>query len=203
METLEKDMTVFHQPDAIDAAAVAIAQEIVIAERDKLLADKTATVRAIFDKLNVQYAKRRVFDRIHVGDAVYESTTIATRTADWTGLDEIFTQEVIYDPTHKKPRATYRVEVVQPEGARIMIDVTESGELHTSQMNGEQIKAITDEEEVDSIILDLVGRAEMAYTAYEMRRNAAEHDGLDPDVYSDAADADARNKLESSGYIQR
>lgn len=200
VDVLESQFDVLpHHPDTIDQVAVQRAYEIIELTAEEIQSHKAIELVKIFDKLNAQYAMRRVGNTVHVGDIISESTSFATRTADWAGLDEIFTIETIYEPVLKKPLSRYSVEMLEQDGGKTVMVLNPDGSMVCTRVN-EGVSTRLDDEAMDSAMLDLVLRAEVAVGAYEMRKEAAAEEGLDPRSYSDKADKDARTKLLASGY---
>lgn len=198
--TLERSVDVIrHQLDTIDQIADVRAHEIVDLTAEQIQADKATELVKVFDKLGAQFANRRIGSVVHVGDIISESVTFATRTADWTGIDEVFTVETIYDPILKRPMSRYAVEMLESDGGKTKMILNSDGSM-ICQKDVEGIPTRLDDVATDDAMLDLVLRAEMAVGAYEMRKEAAAEQGLDPHVYSDAADMDARSKLIALGY---
>lgn len=200
LATLERPFDVIrHQLDTIDHIADVRAHEIVDLTAEQIQADKATELIKVFDKLNAQFASRRVGNTVHIGDIVSESTTFATRTPDWTGLDEIFTRETIYDPVLRRPMSRYSVEMLNNRGKNIVVLHSDNSMRFMAETDGTQTEL--SEQEADALMLDLVLRAEVAVGAYEIRKEAAAEDGLDPRSYSDLADANARAKLIEAGYV--
>ena len=190
-----------HQPDMIDHIAAENAQKAADAVRERLHTHKAEELIRIIDKLDAQYAGRRVGNTIHVGDVIYEVTTFATRTPDWRELDEIFTIETIYDPGRTEPLQRCTVEMLDLGGGKTVVVLDMDGSISfTREVVGEPIQL--DDESAYDTMRDLVVRAEMAVGADQMRREAAARDGLDPQAYSDVADMHARGLLIAAGYRQ-
>ena len=187
-----------HQPDTIDHIAEERAHEIVDLTAEQIQTDKATELVKIFDKLNAQFASRRVGSTVHVGDIISESTTFATRTPDWTGLDEVFTRETIYDPVLRRPMSRYSVDMLSEVGKNT-VTLHSDGSMVFTREAGNDVTHLSDAE-ANALMLDPVLRAEVAVGAYEIRKEAAAEDGLDPRSYSDLADADAREKLVAAGY---
>lgn len=188
-----------HHLDTIDEIAEQRALELVELLGEQIQSDKATELVKIFDKLGAQFAKRRIGDTVHIGDIISEKTTFATRTADWTGIDEVFSIETIYDPVLKRPMSRYTVEMLEANGGKTRMILNSDGSMLGTKETADRT-LVLDDEAMDEAMLDLVLRAEVAVGAYEMRKEAAADQGLDPHVYSDVADMDARTKLIALGY---
>ncbi len=200
LTTLERPIDVVtHQPDTIDMIAKERAHEIIDHTKEQIRTDKAVELVKIYDKLNSQFANRRTGNTVHVGDIISETTTFATRTPDWSRLDEVFTRETIYDPVLRRPMSRYSVDMLNDTGKDSVVLYSDGTMVFTTEVDGQQ--TLLSEERSDDLMLDLVLRAEMAVGAYEIRKEAAAEDGLDPRSYSDLADADAVSKLAAAGYI--
>lgn len=200
VEVLERTADVVtHQPDTIDMIAEQRARELVDYLAERIRAEKAAELVKIFDKLGAQYAGRRIAQSVHFGDMISDVEVFATRTPDWTQLDEVFTRETIYDPVLKRPMSRYTVDMYNQEGKhRVVLNSDQS--MTFARVIDNDMTTLT-KAEADKVMSELVYRAEMAVGAYEIRKEAAAEDGVDPRVYSDAADAHAISLLRSAGYV--
>lgn len=193
-QTLKRD------PDLIDEIAALEALRIVEAEAESIISDKPSTLVNLFDELNKQFAGRRIVNRVDLGNATYESTTFATRTVDCSALDEIFTVEIIYDPTNEKaPSNKYTVQMMGADGEKTIVILDCDGTMKfIREIDGNS--TVLEGTITDRMILELYRRARNAFNTYEIRKAGAINVGLDPRVYSDVADMDARSKLLEAGY---
>ena len=191
------------QLDEIDEIAEQLALELVEERAEEIESEKAREVRAIFDRLNLLFAGRRVGDAVHVGRQIYEQEVFATRTPDCTALDEIFTRQSIYSPVNfKEPQRRYEVEMLERNGAKRVVILEADGSMHFWEHDSSGW-TVLDEDEANETMLDLIMRAETAVGTYEMRKAAAEADGLDPTVYTDVADGDAYEKMQLLGYTKQ
>lgn len=191
-----------HQLDVIDEVAQLRAEEIVDASAETIRSAKAKVVVDIFDKLLDQYQKRRVGDATYVGDLVVEEDIFATRTPDWRQLDEVFKRVTVYDPSLSRPMCQYRVEMLGVDDAKTVVELDPDGAMRFMRQRGEQTRNLT-LAEADAAMLDLVYRSESAVGVYQMRKEEAIKQGLDPSVYSDAADMHARHLLMRAGYTSQ
>lgn len=191
-----------HQLDDIDFVAEHQAQELIVERAEHIEGDKAAEVRAIFERLNLQFAGRRISDTVHVGSRAYEKEVFATRTPDCRALDEIFTRETTYfGYGFKTPEHRYEVEMLEADGSKQVVILEADGTMHFWHTSDEGWTEL-DEAGANATMFDLVMRAETAVGTYELRKEAAIAEGLDPTVYTDLADADAYQKMYQLGYKQ-
>lgn len=191
-----------HQLDIIDEVAQVRAEEIVDASAETIQLAKAKVVVDIFDKLLNLYQKRRVGDAVYVGDLVVEEDIFATRTPDWRQLDEVFKRVTVYDPSSSRPMRQYRVEMLEGDDEKTVVELDPDGAMRFMRERGEQTRNLT-LAEANSAMRDLVYRSELAVGVYQMRKDEATKQGLDPSLYSDSADMHTRHLLMHAGYTSQ
>ena len=194
--------TLPRQLDDIDFVAEKHALTVVEERAELIESEKAKELKAIFERLNLMFAGRRIGDSVHVGRKIHEQEVFATRTPDCASLDEIFTRQTVYNPANfKEPQRRYEVEMLEHDGSKRVVMLEADGTMHFWQ-GSEGAWTALDEAGANETMFDLVMRAETAVGTYELRKDAAVAQGLDPTTYTDLADGDAYEKMQRLGYVQ-
>lgn len=181
-----------YQPDGIDVQAETAAKNLLAQTEKELLENRTEGVIATIRGLYGQYQRRRVGDRVHIGDTIREHEVIATRTPDKSRLDEIFVIDTTYDPIYKSPQSSYTAMLLSSTHVDT-IHIDAKGKMTFDRMSDMGTMRVRDDEQCNEIIKDLYLRAMIAKGTYEMRSPEEK----------DEADQDTLQKLADYGFVSR
>jgi|GEM_PF-6566159 len=165
-------------PDVLEKAKKEIDEE-----REKLLANPVESVLKSAKMIYRSFPYRRSGETIEHGSAVLETDTVATRTANRDGIDEIHTIDMIFDESKlKEPKLNYTAQMRTVDGLNT-ITINPEGILTVSKTVGEEEPRILKGEEQNDTLIDYFERCEIATMAImtrdEKERRAADASSLE------------------------